>query len=231
MIKMARMNRTIIIGRVSEDKALESRVINKEKTDGENSIPVLNLLLETRTKGKNGVRDVRIPVAVWGKKMVRQCSQFLKPGDLVLVEGEYRYKAVKDEDGKIVQNYQTVKASNIEFLSKKLKESDTHKLNYSKNEIHLIGNLVHDPRISKDADYHGFVMAVDRLYPTKEVDGIENDKLTDYVTLVVQDKSKIKSNLKKGSVAIVSGELMTRRVLNRDTMPRIVVNVDEIIGG
>lgn len=216
---MATLNLVSLTGNVVS-RELESRLINKDKTDGKKSIPVLNFLI--RCYDKEDGRHYTLPVAVWGKELVDQCMTHLKYGDLVYVGGVLRYKHVKDENGKIKEVYTSVKASTVEFISKKLKNE---KLDYSMNEVKLIGNLVHNPVVGE----RGFVVAVDRLYPTKNIT-VSNDKLTDYVTLFVSDESKIKGNLKKGSVVIIDGKLMTRKKQEDKSIPRIVVGVNEIVG-
>lgn len=216
---MARLNLVSLMGELVSDH-LETRMIQKEKTDGKRNIPVLNFLI--RCYDKEDQRPYTLPVAVWGKERIDQCLSHLKKGDLVYVQGELRYKHVRNEEGKIERVYTTVKAESVEFLSKKLNDQ---KLDYSMNEVKLIGNLVHNPVVAED----GFVVAIDRLYPTKDVT-VPNDKLTDYVTLYVSGEEKIVGNLKKGSVVIIDGKLMTRRRQEDQSVPRIVVGVNEIVG-
>jgi single-stranded DNA-binding protein len=277
MIKMARLNMVNLIGTVVNDQ-LDPRTIGSEKTDGENKMEVLNFLI--RTFDEEYQRYFTLPVAVWGEDLVGDCLEFIKKGDLVYVQGELRYKFIYNKQKKMHEKiYTTVKAATVEFISKKLKDQP---LNYSMNEVKLIGNLVEDPItensikeyprevsvIEENRSYleaagldvqmlidkqvktvneeqakilesikgfslstpeTGFVIAVDRLYPSKDLK-IPNHKLTDYVTLVVNDKSKIKGDLKKGSVAIVDGKLMTRKRNEKIVEPRIVVDVKEMVG-
>lgn len=217
---MARFNNAVLIGKVVNE-VLEPKIIGKDQTDGKKPNAVLNFLIEYFDTDDK--RTYKLPVAVWGVDEVMQCKNYLNKGDLVLVQGEVRYKFIKDPITKeIVKIYTTVKASTVEFLSKKLKNQA---LEYAVNEVKLIGNLVGDACDKEE----GFVVAVDRLYPTKEAT-LANEDSTDFITLVVRDKKKIKGNLKKGSVVIVDGKLMTRRRHKELIMPTIVVDVKEMVG-
>lgn len=219
-IKMARLNSVSLIGTVVNEN-LDPRTVDSEKTDGKQSMAVLNFLVRCfdETLGRYNT----LPVAVWGEREILDCMNHLNKGDMVYVQGELRYKFIYNTETKKHERiYTTVKASTVEFISKKLKGES---LAYSMNEVKLIGNLVQDPTETED----GFVIAVDRLYPSKEVK-VPNYKLTDYVTLVMKDKKQVMGNLKKGSVAIVSGKLMSRKLDEDVVKPRIVVEVDRIVG-
>lgn len=226
---MARVNSVTIIGTVVTDlqevdprtiNGLESEVGMLEKDNKKRQ--VLNFYV--RCFDEEDQRPYTLPVAVWDEELSKQCLMHVNKDDLIYIQGELRYKFIYNKDTRKREKiYTTIKASTIEFISKKMKGK---RIPYSKNEVQLIGNLVNDPNETEE----GFVIAVDRLHPAKEVE-VKDDKRADYVTLVVRDKSVFKSKLKKGSVAIVSGKLMTRKK-NEDNLvkPRIVVDVKEIAG-
>jgi len=221
---MARVNFVQLMGRnVSEE--FQIRMIDEEKTDGKNPNLVLNFLLECYDEEEG--KSYRLPVAVWGKDLVIQCQNHMKKNDLVYVQGELRYKFIYNKEKKQMEKvYTSVKATTVEFISKKMKDQD---LNHTINEVKLIGNLVEDLVETED----GFVVAVDRLYPSKDLK-VPNYKLTDYVTVLIKDKTQIKGNLKKGSVAIIDGKLMTRKVKDVSetgkVSPRVVVGAKQIVG-
>lgn len=231
---MARFNSATLLGRVYNKAA---KPVGKDKTDGIEGSFVLNFQLECYCEEDK--RSYRIPIAVWGEREVTQCLEYLNEGDLALVQGEIRYKFIRvdetDAEGNILYNsrtnrplqkvervYTAVKATTVEFLSKKMKKEEM--FYHSINEIRLIGNLVDDPKKGEE----GFVIAVDRLYPTKQTKS-PNHRLTDYVTLLVSDTSEIKGQLKKGSVAIIDGKLMTRKRGNM-AIPTVVVDVKRMVG-
>lgn len=225
---MARVNSVTIIGTVVTDlQEVDPRTIHGLENDvrdlgNDSKHQVLNF--HVRCFDEEDQRPYTLPVAVWDENLTMQCLMHVNKDDLVYIQGELRYKFVYNKETRQREKiYTTVKATTVEFLSKKMKGK---RIPYSKNEVQLIGNLVNDPNETED----GFVLAVDRLYPSKDMK-VSNDKLTDYVTLVVRDKAAFKSKLKKGSVAIVSGKLMTRKKTEDNTVkPRIVVDVKEIAG-
>lgn len=217
---MARLNSVDLIGTIV-NKEFKPNFIMAEKTDGKTNMPVLNFLLRCFDEEKG--RHFTYPIAVWGEEMIMDCMDHLKQGDMVYVQGELRYKFhYNKESHKREKTFTTVKAATVEFLSKKLKDVP---LDYSMNEVKLIGNLVDEPVETED----GFVIAVDRLYPSKDLK-VPNYKLTDYVTLVMTDKSIMKTKLHKSSVAIVEGKLMTRKKGDDESKPRVVVEVRNIVG-
>lgn len=213
----------------AKNNAVEKDLENKENEEKMTNTMVLNFLV--KCFDEDDQRYYTLPVAVWGKKEVKQCQEFLNNGDLVYIQGELRYKFIYNKTNKKFERvYTTVKADTVEFLTKKLKNTkniESKKLEHYINDVKLIGNLVEDPTDTKK----GFVVAVDRKYPTKDVK-TPNHKLTDYVTLVLDGDAKVKGNLKKGSVVVVNGKLMTRRIeeLEQEATPRIVVGVKEIVG-
>lgn len=223
MIKMARLNLIKLIGTVEYEGELDPREISADKTDGKNKMEVLNFFV--KCFDEEDKRFYTLPVAVWGEKQVEECLRFMKKGDLVYVQGELRYKYIQNKETKEIDRvYTTVKASTIEFISKKLKDE---KLQFSMNDVTLIGNLVNDAKIGDESE--SFVMAVDRLYPSKDLK-VPNHKLTDYVHLVIRDSEKLKNELSKGSTVIVNGKLMTRKKTEKYGIPRVVVDVKDIVG-
>jgi single-stranded DNA-binding protein len=219
---MARANLVVLTGIVASEE-MDSRMIDASKTDGTTDIPVLNFLVKCFDQVDK--RFYTLPVAAWGTDLVSDCMNYMKKGDLVYIEGELRYKHIKNPITRETEKiYTTVKARTVEFISKKLKD-EALELQSHDNTVRLIGNLVHDP----NDDAEGFVLAVDRLYPPKDMK-ISNDKLTDYVTLVVRDKELFNTNLKKGSAVIVSGKLLTKKRDENAAKPRVVVDVCKIVG-
>lgn len=223
---MARVNLVNLIGTVVTDlQEVDPRTIDGFENEAEKSSKRYVLNFYVKCYDEDDKRPYTLPVAIWDESLITQCLMHVNKGDLIYIQGELRYKFINNpQTRKREKIYTTVKAATVEFISKKMKGKS---IPYSENNVHLIGNLVNDPTESED----GFVIAVDRLYPTNSVDDISNDKLTDYVTLVVRDKAAFKSKLKKGSVAIVSGKLMTRKKSEDNIIkPRIVVDVKTIAG-
>lgn len=221
---MARINVVQLMGR-NVSKEFQIRMIAEGDSEGQKANLVLNFVLECYDEEER--KKYRLPVSVWGKELVMQCQHHMKENDLVYVQGELRYKFVYNKEKREMEKvYTSVKATTVEFVSKKMKNQE---LDHSINEVKLIGNLVEDPIYTDE----GFVIAVDRLYPSKDLK-VPNYKLTDYVTVVVKDKSVIKGDLKKGSMAIIDGKLMTRKIHdipdNGKVNPRIVVGAKRIVG-
>jgi single-stranded DNA-binding protein len=222
-----KFNQVQLLGRVV-DEELEPRIIGKEKTDGERPAAVLNFRVEYFDKEDDCF--YRLPIAVWGTKDVNDCLEHLEKGSLVFVQGELRYKYIfeKNEVGerKLIKVYTNVKASRIEFMGEKIKSPIFKK---SINEVRLFGNLRDDPVETEE----GFVVAVDRMLPSKE--NIRSaDYSTDYVHLVIKNKELIQRDdfkeLKKGSAVIIDGKLMTRKINEEIVRPTIVVSVKDIVG-
>lgn len=213
---MARINQVVLMGTVTNNE-FEPRLIEE---NGERNM-VLNLKLQYWNNSDK--RYYNLPIAVWGSDMVKQCIAHLKKGHLIYVYGELRYKFIRDPNtSEIKRIYTTVKAASLEFFTKKAgDETFFHQI----NEVRLAGNLVEDPVETED----GFILAVDRLYPTKDIK-TPNHKLTDYITICCDDKNKIRGNLRKGSMAIIDGELMTKKRVEGVVQPRVVVRVKEMVG-
>lgn len=218
---MARLNDVLIVGKVINDE-LEPKLVSKSESGGESNQVVLNFKM--RMFDEEAQRFITLPVAVWGEELVEQCVLHLEKDDSILVKGELRFKyIVNKQTGKTERLYINVKTSNIEFLSKKMKTKDVP---FYKNSVQLIGNLVNDAKQGDD----GFVVAVDRLYPTKEATA-PNSELTDFITVVANEKSVLNGALTQGSNVIIEGRLMTRKKrMDGILEPRIVVAVDNYIG-
>jgi len=217
---MARLNDVVLIGK-KVDGEMEPKIVSKRFTDGETANVVLNFLM--KTYDEEAQRFITLPIAVWGEGLVEQCLLHLKQNDLICVKGELRYKFIYNRDTKQTERiFTTVKANNVEFLSKKMK---TQNLHYYVNKVRLVGNLVDEPIQTED----GFVLAVDRTYPTKEASA-PNSELTDFVTLILDEKSVLRGSLTKGSPVIIDGKLMTRKKRMDIIEPRIVVSVQEMVG-
>lgn len=231
---MARVNFVQLIGKVkfplvkdektgeiteNKERALKIRIID---TGNEQDNYVLNLILRYFDQEENKFHN--IPVTVWGRELSQQCFKHLKEDDFIYVQGELRYKYhFNKETRKREKVFTNVKASTIEFLSKKIKDQP---LDYYMNEVKLVGNVVEMP--TKETD--GFVVAVDRLHPSKDLE-VPNYKLTDYVHVMMKDKNKMKGKIQKGSTVIIDGSLMTNKMTNDGTFsPRIVVGAKEIVG-
>jgi single-stranded DNA-binding protein len=223
---MARINEVSLIGEVLNSELVPT-IVTADKTDGQNHMEVLNFKI--RCYNKDTRRYDIIPVAVWGEQKVRECMLYMKKGDVVYVFGELRYKSINwNHKLKTPERViGTVKATTVEFLSKKLKDKHLSDPTYSINSVRLSGNLASDP-IEGDG---GFIIAIDRLYPSKDLQ-VPNHKLTDYVTVIVPDLSCVIGPLKKGSMAIIEGSLMTRRMNDEAiTFPSTVVDARLVVGG
>lgn len=230
---MGRLNKIEVMGKIKKIK--KPTVLGKEEmrssNNDEQSEIVLNLIVQCYDEETK--KYYNLPVAVWGEKAIQLTREFAKNrlsvGDLIYVNGELRYSYIynKDEKGKVMLDspkliYITIKANTVEFVSREMKKTT---LNTSINEVRLFGNLVEDPVETEE----GFVVAVDRLY-SKEMK-LPNYKTTDYITLVMDKKEKMKGNLKKGDFVIVDGKLLTRKQEGEQVRPTIVVGVNKIVGG
>ena len=102
----------MIVGNLTKDPEL--RFTNS-------GIPVVNFRIASNKRYKDnfgsGKEDVcYIGVVTW-QKLAESCSEFLKKGSAVLVEGELRSRFKEEENGR-KRNYIEIKASQIQFLDK-----------------------------------------------------------------------------------------------------------------
>lgn len=232
---MARLNQVELMGTVKNIKLL---VLGKDKTNMDEAQIVLNFVL--RYYNQELERYINLPISVWEEKVRMQCVNHLKEGDVVFIKGEIRNKYVYDTDTegsenkkekKLVKIYTSVKASEIEFISKKIHDTKIEISAESfrqkgKNRVLLMGNVVSETIDGKEE----IVVAVDRLNSIKNAK-LSNHLTTDFITMLLDKETKITGKMQKGSVVMIEGELLTRKREEGKVIPTIVVGAKDIITG
>lgn len=225
------MNDVYLLGQKLEGE-LEPKIVTRRNRFGEveNDI-VLNFLIQTFNEKLD--RSYNLPIAIWGEQMVEQCLEHLKSNDFVSVKGEIRNKThYNHEKQEIERIFTAVKTSNIEFLSKKFGTQDPDLFeDMYENKVRLCGNLT-DDIIETEEGYRIAQVAIDRLYPTKEVikSKTPNSELTDFITVMLDSETKLKGEFKQGAVVYLRGSLVTRKRRFGIVEPRIVVKADKMVG-
>lgn len=102
---MNRLNRTIIIGRISE----EPENLDKSKT------PICIFSVVTSTRNTNGEESKKVERIVSKGKQAAVCKEHLRKGDLVCVEGILTTE-VYDANEKLTFNTPLIASDRIAFL-------------------------------------------------------------------------------------------------------------------
>jgi single-strand DNA-binding protein len=131
--KLPSLNKVIIVGNLVRDPELRY-------TSG--GIPVVNFKIASNKKYKDNLgmykEDVcYVGVVAW-QDLAQSCSEYLRKGSAVLVEGELRSRIKENEDGS-KRNYVEIKAFHVQFLDKRteplpLGEEDILNLSQTKRE-------------------------------------------------------------------------------------------------
>lgn len=202
---MARLNHVQLIGKIESKSE-----IRKIKADNEIEVPILNFVVSC--EDLEDKRKYKIPIALWNEEAY-QMEQWIRTGDYVYINGEMRYKFIKNGN-KIEKIYTNVKANTIELITKQIK-NPFHTPHYV-NEVKLMGNIV-------NGDKNNFIIAVDRL--PKET--------PDFITITNEKGNAIKGNFKKGSFVILDGKIATRKkenvIKNLPYSPTIIVTLKDAI--
>lgn len=111
--KLPSLNKVLIVGNLVKDPELRY-------TSG--GVPVVNFKIASNKKYKDNLgmykEDVcYVGVVAW-QDLAQSCSEFLRKGSAVLVEGELRSRMKEDEDGR-KHNYVEIKAFQVQFLDKR----------------------------------------------------------------------------------------------------------------
>lgn len=101
------VNKAILIGNLGQDP--EAKQVN-DKT-------VVNFSLATSEKRGDDMHTTWHRVVVWGK-LAEICSQYLKKGSKVYVEGKIQNRQW-EEDGGVKRNITEILANTVQFLDKK----------------------------------------------------------------------------------------------------------------
>jgi single-strand DNA-binding protein len=131
--KLPSLNKVIIVGNLVRDPELRY-------TSGE--VPVVNFKIASNKRYKDNLgmykEDVcYVGVVAW-QNLAQSCSEYLRKGSAVLVEGELRSRIKENEDGS-KRNYVEIKAFHVQFLDKKtepvpLEEEDILNLSQTNQE-------------------------------------------------------------------------------------------------
>jgi single-strand DNA-binding protein len=111
--KLPSLNKVIIVGNLVKDPELRY-------TSG--GVPVVNFKIASNKKYKDNLgmykEDVcYVGVVAW-QDLAQSCSDFLRKGSAVLVEGELRSRMKENEDGR-KHTYVEIKAFQVQFLNKR----------------------------------------------------------------------------------------------------------------
>jgi single-strand DNA-binding protein len=131
--KLPSLNKVIIVGNLVRDPELRY-------TSG--GVPVVNFKIASNKRYKDNLgmykEDVcYVGVVAW-QNLAQSCSEYLRKGSAVLVEGELRSRIKENEDGS-KRNYVEIKAFHVQFLDKKtepvpLEEEDILNLSQTNQE-------------------------------------------------------------------------------------------------
>lgn len=111
--KLPSLNKVIIVGNLVRDPELHY-------TSG--GVPVVNFKIASNKKYKDSLgmykEDVcYVGVVAW-QNLTQSCSEYLRKGSAVLVEGELRSRIKENEDGS-KRNYVEIKAFHVQFLDRR----------------------------------------------------------------------------------------------------------------
>lgn len=129
--KLPSLNKVIIVGNLIRDPELRY-------TSG--GVPVVNFKIASNKKYKDSLgmykEDVcYVGVVAW-QDLAKSCSEFLRKGSAVLVEGELRSRMKENEDGS-KHSYVEIKAFHVQFLDRKAESvpwGEENVLNLSQTE-------------------------------------------------------------------------------------------------
>ena len=112
--KMPDVNIVMVTGNLTKDPILR-------KTS--NGTPVTNFYMASNRKFRDNTGQWRedvcyVGVVAW-YKLAESCSEFLRKGSAVLVEGELQSRSLRSSDG-ISRNVVEVKAKRVQFLDKNI---------------------------------------------------------------------------------------------------------------
>ena len=111
--KLPNLNKVLIVGNLVRDPELRYTSAG---------VPVVNFKIASNKKFKDNLGIYRedvcyIGVVAW-QELAESCSQFLKKGSAVLVEGELRSRLRENEDG-TKRSFVEIKALHVQFPDKR----------------------------------------------------------------------------------------------------------------
>jgi single-strand DNA-binding protein len=111
--KLPSLNKIIIVGNLVRDPELRY-------TSG--GVPVVNFKIASNKKYKDNLGTYKedvcyVGVVAW-QGLAQSCSEYLRKGSAVLVEGELRSRIKENEHGS-KRNYLEIKAYHVQFLNKR----------------------------------------------------------------------------------------------------------------
>lgn len=121
--KLPNLNKVIIVGNLVTDPELRY-------TSG--GAPVVNFKIASNKRYKDNFRTSKedvcyVGVVAW-QELAQSCSEYLRKGSAVLVEGELRSRMKESEDGS-KHNYVDIKAFHVQFLDKRTETMPSGKEN------------------------------------------------------------------------------------------------------
>jgi single-strand DNA-binding protein len=115
---MSSMNHVFLMGNLTRDPATRT-------TPGGMAVAELGLAISDNYKGKDGElvkQTCFTDVVVWGKQ-AEHCTEFLKKGSSVMVEGKLQYDSWQTEKGE-KRSRLRVKANRVQFLGRPVKAGE-----------------------------------------------------------------------------------------------------------
>jgi single-strand DNA-binding protein len=131
--RLPSLNKVIIVGNLVRDPELRY-------TSG--GVPVVNFKIASNKKYKDNLgmykEDVcYVGVVAW-QDLAQSCTEYLRKGSAVLVEGELRSRIKEREDGSR-RNYVEIRAAHVQFLDKR-----TEPVSLREEDILSLGKTDHD---------------------------------------------------------------------------------------
>ena len=144
-LKMPEINSVLIAGNLTKDP------IFRQTTNG---TPVINFFIASNRKYKDASNQWQEDVCYFGivawNKLASSCSNRLKKGSAVLIDGEIQSHSFKGEDG-ANRNIVEIKARRIQFLNKRQAGSEAPSV------ISQIHETEEEPSIIEDDSFDKFL--------------------------------------------------------------------------
>lgn len=224
---MERINKVILMGiNMTEDVGREPVKQHKQNIQLQNGKSLSNFVLNFRLAcyDTTDKRTYQLPVCVWDEELIETCERKMKEGMLVHVEGSLRYRYVVDElTDEVILIFTTIKAEKMEFFD--VKGMPKYKVPTS-NFIRLVGKLTESTKLSEEGEEKIFNLQVERNIPKQILSSVEEGH--DDIPLIVRSKKAFAGSMKKGSLVLVDGKIITRKKTEDFSNPRIVVDVNSI---
>lgn len=134
--KMPDINAVMVTGNLTKDPVLRNT---------SNGTPVANFYIASNRRFRDNAGQWRedvcyVGVVAW-YKLAESCSEYLRKGSAVLVEGELQSRSLRSSDG-VSRNVVEVKAKRIQFLDKNVQleisieeETELEEINFISEQI------------------------------------------------------------------------------------------------